>query len=273
MNSYCRRIAETTAATGRVYLAGPPFASEYRRRAEMLVRDAGWEPVDPMRRDFRGHTEGREAEIVEGDLAEIASCHALLAAFTAPDEGTAMEAWYARTLGKLVVAYTGGSPPHPWTVYVADVVREDLEDAVQALARQPVSRALRLDHSVIAVSDWNVSNRFYRDVIGAELVPAGAGRVAYRLGDTQLNVHGPGVDISGNVARFPVRPGNSDLCFLWPGPIAEAITHLDRHSVEVETGPVERLGARGRGVSVYFRDPDGSLLEFIAYDGDAFGGA
>jgi catechol 2,3-dioxygenase-like lactoylglutathione lyase family enzyme len=111
-----------------------------------------------------------------------------------------------------------------------------------------------------------VSNRFYRDVVGAELVPHGEPpRVAYRVGDTQLNVHGPGVDLSGNVARFPVRPGNSDLCFMWPGPIEEAIAHLERNGVEVETGPVARLGARGEGVSVYFRDPDGSLLEFISY--------
>lgn len=87
-----------------------------------------------MRRDFRGRTAGNEAEIVKGDLAEIKSCDAVLAAFTAPDEGTAMEAWYAHALGKRVVAYTGGTPPHPWTVYVADAIRDDLEAAVLALS-------------------------------------------------------------------------------------------------------------------------------------------
>jgi nucleoside 2-deoxyribosyltransferase len=119
---------------GRVYLAGPPYAEEYRRRAETLVRELGWEPVDPMRRDYRGRTEGNETEIVEGDLDEIAACDALLAAFTSPDEGTAMEAWHAHTLGKRVVAYTGGTPPHPWTVYVADAICTELESAVRALA-------------------------------------------------------------------------------------------------------------------------------------------
>jgi len=118
----------------RVYLAGPPYADEYRRRAEALVRRLGWEPVDPMRRDFRGRTQGNEGEIVEGDLADIDSCEAVLAAFTSPDEGTAMEAWYAHTIGKFVVAYTGGTPPHPWTVYVADAVHGELERAVAALA-------------------------------------------------------------------------------------------------------------------------------------------
>jgi nucleoside 2-deoxyribosyltransferase len=120
----------------RIYLAGPPFAEEYRRRASELVRARGCEPVDPMRRDFRGNTEGNEAEIVEGDLEEIASCDAVLAAFTAPDEGTAMEAWHAHTLGLPVVAYTGGTPPHPWTVYVAAQVCADLEAAVAAVVSE-----------------------------------------------------------------------------------------------------------------------------------------
>ena len=119
----------------RIYLAGPPYADEYRRRASELLRERGLEPVDPMRRDFRGRTEGNEREIVEGDLADIDDCDAVLAAFTDPDEGTAMEAWYAHSTGKMVVAYTAGVWAHPWTVYVATSVHERLEDAVDALAR------------------------------------------------------------------------------------------------------------------------------------------
>jgi nucleoside 2-deoxyribosyltransferase len=124
----------------RVYLAGPPFADEYRRRAETLLHGLGLEPVDPMRRDFRGGTEGHEQEIVDGDLADIDSCDAVLASFTAPDEGTAMEAWYAHARGIPVVAYTGGTRPHPWTVYVARSAHASLEDAVgavDALSRVP----------------------------------------------------------------------------------------------------------------------------------------
>jgi catechol 2,3-dioxygenase-like lactoylglutathione lyase family enzyme len=123
----------------------------------------------------------------------------------------------------------------------------------------------RLDHVVIAVSDWERSNDFYARVLGAEVVPRGAG-FAYQLGDQRLNVHGPGMDVS-IVALDPVRPGNSDLCFVWEGPIAEAAQHLEACGVEVELGPVERDGARGAGRSVYFRDPDGSLLEFLSYTG------
>ena len=122
---------------------------------------------------------------------------------------------------------------------------------------------VKLDHCVIHVSNWERSNAFYRDVMGAQLIARGNGW-AYRFGDTQLNCHGPGVT-ARPVARLPIQPGNSDLCFVWPGPIGQAKAHLDRHGVTIELGPMERHGARDAGTSVYFRDPDGSLLEFISY--------
>ena len=124
---------------------------------------------------------------------------------------------------------------------------------------------VKIDHCVIHVSDWERANSFYREVLGAEVVPV-EDRWSYRFGEQQLNLHGPGVDPTP-VAWLPVQPGNSDLCFEWPGPIGEAQEHLARHGVEVEVGPVERRGTRGSGTSVYFRDPDGSLLEFISYSG------
>jgi catechol 2,3-dioxygenase-like lactoylglutathione lyase family enzyme len=102
---------------------------------------------------------------------------------------------------------------------------------------------VRLDHCAIHVSDWERSNAFYGTVVGAEVVQTAPGRYAYRLANAQLNCHGPGV-AAEPLARRPVQPGNSDLCFVWEGPIT---------------------GADGAGTSVYFRDPDGSLLEFISY--------
>ncbi len=122
---------------------------------------------------------------------------------------------------------------------------------------------VKLDHSVVHVSDRARSDAFYRDVLGAELVGIAAVRM-YRFGDAQLNVHGPGLD-AFPVARIPVPPGGSDLCFEWPGPVQEAVAHLERCGVPIDLGPRKGFGARGLGDSVYFRDPDGTLLEFISY--------
>lgn len=115
------------------------------------------------------------------------------------------------------------------------------------------------------MSDWERSNDFYRGVLGVDVVEISRGRYAYRLaGGQQLNVHGPG---SSPVPRAadPVRPGNSDLCFVWDGTPEEAVKHLLAHDVEVELGPAKRNGGSGEGTSVYFRDPDGTLLELISY--------
>ena len=121
----------------------------------------------------------------------------------------------------------------------------------------------RIDHVVIHVSDWDAARRFYVDVLGAEAVSRGDGFV-FRFGDVQFNVHGPGVE-AAPLARRPVEPGNSDLCLCWDGPVDEAQRHLASHGVPIELGPVARHGRGGRGLSLYFRDPDGSLIEFISY--------
>jgi catechol 2,3-dioxygenase-like lactoylglutathione lyase family enzyme len=126
-----------------------------------------------------------------------------------------------------------------------------------------VTVQVKLDHSVVHVSDRARSDAFYRDVLGAELIQIASVHF-YRFGTEQLSVHGPGLDAKP-VARIPVPPGGSDLCFEWPGPVEAAAAHLDRCGVAVELGPKRTFGAKGLGMSVYFRDPDGTLLEFISY--------
>jgi catechol 2,3-dioxygenase-like lactoylglutathione lyase family enzyme len=123
--------------------------------------------------------------------------------------------------------------------------------------------SLKLDHCVIHVADWQRSNRFYADVLGAEIVPRQKG-FAYKIGDILLNCHGPGVE-PNILACLPVAPGNSDLCFEWPGSIDAAIAHLSKCNVAIELGPIATRGVKGAATSVYFRDPDGSLLEFMVY--------
>jgi len=153
-------------------------------------------------------------------------------------------------------------------------------------------RRVKLDHVVIAVSNRERSNDFYRLVLGADVVSAletySKEHLAkftadelrsattfrmYRFGTVQLNVHGPNMNVDPKLlAKIPVPPGGSDLCFEWPGPIEEAIEHLARCKVPIEFGPRATGGARGQGTSVYFRDPDGSLLEFISYSSNVGAG-
>lgn len=140
---------------------------------------------------------------------------------------------------------------------------EVLTRETEGTAPLEIAPAIHLDHCVIHVSDWERATAFYRDVMGAEIVPFGQG-VVFRFGGIQLNVHGPG-QAGEPLARKPVQPGGSDLCFRWSGSVEAVLAHLATHAVAVECGPVERHGAAGPGTSVYFRDPDGSLMEFIVY--------
>jgi catechol 2,3-dioxygenase-like lactoylglutathione lyase family enzyme len=91
------------------------------------------------------------------------------------------------------------------------------------------------------------------------------------LGNTKINVHAPELwQDPAMVLRGPTaQPGCGDLCFVWSGTEVELAALLAEVGAEVEEGPVERRGGRGGGrdigSSVYTRDPDGNLLEFITY--------
>src|SRR5260221_3708755 len=122
------------------------------------------------------------------------------------------------------------------------------------------SYPVRFDHCVIHVSDWERSNRFYSEVLGAELISVN-GRTAYRFGTTQLNLHGPGVS-AGPLPKLPVQPGNSDLCFAWEGPITADLRHLLIQRVSVALAPAFKGGDSLLTHARFFFRHHGMLLAF-----------
>jgi catechol 2,3-dioxygenase-like lactoylglutathione lyase family enzyme len=116
-----------------------------------------------------------------------------------------------------------------------------------------------LDHLVITVRDPEATLGFYVRVLGMERLVFEEGRLALRFGSQKLNVH-PADAVIEPRARVPT-PGSADLCFLTTTPVDAVIDHLRACGVAVEAGPVMKTGATGPIRSVYFRDPDGNLVE------------
>ncbi len=127
-----------------------------------------------------------------------------------------------------------------------------------------------LDHLVLTVTDIDAACAFYERVMGMRAVTFGAGRKALAFGDQKINLHRHHHEFEPRAAR--PTPGSADLCFVTSTPPDEVVAHLRACAVEILEGPVPRTGARGPIVSVYFRDPDGNLIEIAGYvTGDAAG--
>ena len=101
-----------------------------------------------------------------------------------------------------------------------------------------------------------------------------AGQVALfaiQVGHNKINVHPPELWSRPEFTlRGPAaRPGCGDLCLVWDGDVAGLRAMLQHAGAPIEAGPVRREGGRGGGkavgTSIYTRDPDGNLLEFIVY--------
>ena len=128
-----------------------------------------------------------------------------------------------------------------------------------------------LDHVAITVADVERTLKFYREVLAATTHFEDAWRegkipvVLLQVGASRLSVH-DAASPAEPYAKQPT-PGSGDICFRWDGPIAGAAAHLEDCGVGVIVGPVPRPAADGSaGQSVYFRDPDGNLLEFLSTD-------
>lgn len=121
----------------------------------------------------------------------------------------------------------------------------------------------RLDHLVLTVADVELTAEFYQRVLGMERIRFGEGRVALRFGEQKINLHPADAPFLPNARH--AQPGSADLCFIAETALEEVRSELERLDVEIIEGPVERTGALGPIRSVYFRDPDGNLIEASNY--------
>lgn len=120
-----------------------------------------------------------------------------------------------------------------------------------------------LDHLVLTVADVEASAAFYGRVLGMARVVFGPERVALQFGNQKINLH-PAASPYPPHAAHPTR-GSADLCFAVEDGLQDWMRHLASCGVALEQGPVARTGARGPMTSIYFRDPDGNLIELAHY--------
>jgi catechol 2,3-dioxygenase-like lactoylglutathione lyase family enzyme len=121
----------------------------------------------------------------------------------------------------------------------------------------------RIDHFVLTVADIDVTCDFYARVLGMDIVTFGEGRRALSFGTQKINLHQQHREFDPK-AKQPT-PGSGDFCLITSVPLDDVVTHLEHCNVEIEEGPVARTGAQGAIRSVYFRDPDGNLVEVSNY--------
>ena len=129
-------------ANRRVYLAGPIFGQTdaqcmgWRKDAAEWLRLHGFEPVDPMARDYRGQEDLNAEDIVGWDKDDIESCGTVLANVNEPSWGTAMELMYAVSFGKRVIAFATHSKCDrisPWVRCHTHAVYESLDAALAGI--------------------------------------------------------------------------------------------------------------------------------------------
>ncbi|AZO55563.1 VOC family protein [Mesorhizobium sp. M8A.F.Ca.ET.057.01.1.1] len=120
-----------------------------------------------------------------------------------------------------------------------------------------------IDHFVLTVASLDATCAFYQRVLGFDRVDTPGRPTALVFGSQKINVH----EISRTFepkAKSPT-PGSGDFCLITKRPLDEFLAVLEANQVMVELGPVERIGAQGPMMSVYFRDPDGNLVEVSQY--------
>jgi catechol 2,3-dioxygenase-like lactoylglutathione lyase family enzyme len=116
-----------------------------------------------------------------------------------------------------------------------------------------------IDHFVLTAADVDATIDFYTRVLGMTAQSFAGGRRALAFGNQKINLHQAGAEFEPKARA--ATPGSADFCLLSDVPVAEIALHLAAEGVEIIEGPVAKTGAAGPLVSIYFRDPDGNLVE------------
>jgi catechol 2,3-dioxygenase-like lactoylglutathione lyase family enzyme len=130
----------------------------------------------------------------------------------------------------------------------------------------PAGRVRGFDHVALPMQNTGAMLAFYRG-LGLQM-SENANAVSVYIGDQMINFHRPAhwQDATFTLRAPAAKPPCGDLCFVWDGTPAALKAMLERVGAKVVEGPVDRQGGRRKtGSSVYVRDPDGNLLEFMIY--------
>jgi len=121
----------------------------------------------------------------------------------------------------------------------------------------------QIDHLVLTVVDIDATVSFYTHVLGFKYQRNDKDRISLIFGNQKINIHHKGEEFEPK-ARYPTC-GSADLCFITGTALTSVVSELNSKAIEIVSGPVERTGTRGKILSVYFRDPDGNLIEVSNY--------
>jgi len=125
-----------------------------------------------------------------------------------------------------------------------------------------------LDHVAVPMQNVDAMIAFYRAL--GFVVREGTSIVSVHFADQKINFHRPALwQRPTFTLRAPAaQPPCGDFCWVWNGTEAELRAAIQRVGAAIEAEGQRdggRDGGDAVGQSIYIRDPDDNLLEFIRY--------
>jgi catechol 2,3-dioxygenase-like lactoylglutathione lyase family enzyme len=121
-----------------------------------------------------------------------------------------------------------------------------------------------IDHFVLTVRSLETTCTFYERVLGFKRVDTPGRPTSLTFGHHKINIHE--VQHTFDPRAAVPTPGAGDFCLVTERPLGEVRSHIEACGVVIEVGPIKRIGAQGAMTSLYFRDPDGNLVEVSKYE-------